>query len=129
MKKLLPFILILGFIIPIQPANAITCPTAKKIQKEMENKGFDMKTAEGVTRTLAYYKLILTNKKCFNSFPRIYPTFVLSVKISLSECENPQFNIFNVQEKRYGIAIWKQFCTGMKKLEKYTLSYNSGFMN
>ena len=63
MKKLLPFILILGFIIPIQPANAITCPTAKKIQKEMENKGFDMKTAEGVTRTLAYYKLILTNKK------------------------------------------------------------------
>lgn len=120
MKKLLPFILILGFIVPIQPANAISCPTAKKIQKEMEKKGFDMETAKGVTDTLAYYKLILTNKKCFNSFPRITPSFVLSVKEFVLECENPRFNIFNVQEKRYGIAIWKQFCTGMKKLEKYT---------
>jgi len=119
MKKLLPFILILGFIFPIHPAYAISCPTAKKIQKEMEKKGFDMESAEGVTRTLAYYELIITNPKCFNCFPRIYLTYVLSVKIHLSECKN-QIMMKHVQEKRYGIAIWKQFCTGMKKLEKYT---------
>jgi hypothetical protein len=115
MKRVLPFILVLGFITPFQPAEALGCASPQKILKNSIDK-WSFTNSKGIKIYLEANKAVLTNPKCFSS--KDVSDFKKSVKGFLKQCNDPKD--LEMSEAVYGKSNWKQFCTGMRNLVKYT---------
>jgi len=114
-KKLLPFILILGFIVPIQPVQALGCAKPQSALKNGIGK-WSFNDARGVNNYLELNKIVLTNPKCFAA--KDIADFKKSVKDFVKQCNDPKEQ--EMSEAVFGKNTWKQFCKGMKDLVKYT---------
>lgn len=113
MKKLLPLILILGFISPVQPAQALGCA---KPQNVVKNGKWSFNDAKEVNSLLELYIIVLTNPKCFSA--KDITDFKKSVKDFVKQCNDPKEQ--KMSEAVFGKNTWNQFCKGMKDLVKYT---------
>jgi len=113
MKKLLPFILILGFILPYQPANAVGCAQVKTMIKSL-GANSNLGDVKGATSMVNAYKSAFENPKCISSKELI--EMKKAAKDLIVECAKPDTVYKSIMSK----PIFTAFCGGFKKLEKYT---------
>ena len=100
---------------PIPPAQALGCASPQKILKNSIDK-WSFTDSKGIKIYLEANKAVLTNPKCFSS--KDVADFKKSVKDFVKQCNDP--NEQEMSEAVYGKNNWKQFCTGLRKLVKYT---------
>ena len=113
MKKLLPFILILGFIVPIQPAQALGCAQVKTMIKSLGVKS-NLGDVKGATSMVNAYKTAFENPKCISS--KELTEMKKAAKDLIVECAKPDTLYKGIMSK----PIFTAFCGGFKKLQKYT---------
>lgn len=114
MKKLLPLILILGFIIPIQPANAITCKQVANLQEDLRMKGilngsFGLDTRVNIAFSINVRKTIFKNPSCVSDFE--YETTVGMISSIKSACLNlnksdPKYKKWKIDERDYWAGLY-----------------------
>ena len=113
MKKLLPLILVLGFIFPNQPANAVGCAQVKTMIKSLGVKS-NLGDVKGATSMVNAYKTAFENPKCISSKELI--EMKKAAKDLIVECAKPDTLYKGIMSK----PIFTAFCGGFKKLQKYT---------
>ena len=113
MKKLLPLILVLGFIFPYQPANAVGCAQVKTMIKSLGVKS-NLGDVKGATSMVNAYKTAFENPKCISS--KELTEMKKAAKDLVVECAKPDTLYKGIMSK----PIFTAFCGGFKKLQKYT---------
>ena len=113
MKKLLPFILIFGFIVPIQPASAIGCAQVKNTIKSL-GANSNLRDVKGANSMVNAYKTAFENSKCISS--KELTEMKKAAKDLIVECAKPN----SLYKTLFSKPVFSAFCGGFKKLEKYT---------
>jgi len=113
MKKLLPFILIFGFMFPIQPVQALGCAQVKTMIKSL-GASVDFSNLKGAQSMVTAYKTAFENPKCISS--KELTEMKKAAKDLIVECAKPDTLYKGIMSK----PIFTAFCGGFKKLEKYT---------
>ena len=113
MKKLLPLILILGLISPVQPAQALGCAQVKTMIKSL-GASVDFSNVKGAQSMVTAYKTAFENPKCISS--KELTEMKKAAKDLILECAKPDTLYKGIMSK----PIFTAFCGGFKKLEKYT---------
>jgi hypothetical protein len=113
MKKLLPFILILGFMIPIQSAQALGCGQVKTMIKSM-GADINFSNAKSAKKMVDAYETAFKNPKCLPT--KDLAEMRIAAKDLIVECAKPD----SVYKMLFTKPVFEAFCGGFKKLAKYT---------
>ena len=113
MKKLLPLILILGLIVPIQPANAVGCAQVKAMIKSIGS-DINFSNAKGAKKMVDAYETAFKNPKCLPA--KDIAEMRISTKDLILECAKPD----TLYKMLFTKPVYEAFCGGFKKLQKYT---------
>ena len=113
MKKFLPFILICGFIYPIQSVQAFGCTEIKKMIKSY-GADINFKDAKGAKKMVDAYELSFKNPKCMPTKDILeMKKYVKEVSVECAKSNNGLAMIFSK-------PVLTAFCGGFKNLLKYT---------
>ena len=113
MKKLLPLIIVLGFIYPHQPAIAVGCAQVKTMIKSL-GANSNLGDVKGASSMVNAYKTAFENPKCISS--KELSGMKTAAKELIVECAKPN----SVYKSLFSKPVFSAFCGGFKKLEKYT---------
>ena len=113
MKRILPFIVILGLMFPIQPVNAIGCSQVKAMIKSL-GANSNLGDVKGASSMVKAYKTAFENPKCLSSKEVV--EMKKAAKDLIVECAKPN----GIYTKLFSKQVFSAFCGGFKKLERYT---------
>jgi hypothetical protein len=113
MKKLVLVGLLLGLILPIQPAQAIGCGQVKTMIKSMGSAA-NFSNAKGAKKMVDAYETAFKNPKCLPS--KDMSEMRLAAKELIAECAKPD----TVYKVLFSKPVYDAFCGGFKRLSKYT---------
>ncbi|CAB4977983.1 MAG: hypothetical protein F2925_00780 [Actinobacteria bacterium] len=113
MKKILPLILAIGFIFPIQPAQALGCAQVKAMIKSMGN-DINFSNAKSAKKMVDAYETAFKNPKCLPA--KDIAEMRTAAKDLIVECAKPD----TVYKMLFTKPVYEAFCGGFKRLSKYT---------
>mgnify|MGYP000442124722 CR=1 FL=1 len=113
MKKLALVALLLGFIFPLQPAQAIGCAQVKTMIKSMGS-AVNFSNAKSAKKMVDAYETAFKNPKCLPS--KDMSEMRLAAKDLIAECAKPD----TVYKVLFTKPVYDAFCGGFKRLSKYT---------
>ena len=113
MKKILPVILAIGFIFPIQPAQAIGCGQVKTMIKSM-GADINFSNAKSAKKMVDAYETAFKNPKCLPA--KEIAEMRIAAKDLIVECAKPN----TVYKMLFTKSVFDAFCGGFKRLSKYT---------
>ncbi len=112
-KRILPFLLILGFFLPIQPAQALGCAQVKAMIKSMGN-DINFSNAKSAKKMVDAYETAFKNPKCLPA--KDVAEMRIAAKDLIVECAKPD----TVYKMLFTKPVYDSFCGGFKRLSKYT---------
>jgi hypothetical protein len=113
MKKLILGALLLTFISPIQPAQAIGCGQVKTMIKSMGS-DINFSNAKSAKKMVDAYETAFKNSKCLPA--KDIAEMRIAAKDLIVECSKPD----TVYKMLFSKPVYEAFCGGFKRLSKYT---------
>ena len=113
MKRLSPFILVLGFMFPIEAASAVGCAQVKTMIKSL-GANSNLRDVKGAKSMVNAYETAFKNPKCISSKELV--EMKRAAKDLIAECAKPN----NVYRNLFSKPVYSAFCGGFKNLGKYT---------
>ena len=112
-KRILPILLIIGLLLPIQPAQALGCAQVKAMIKSMGN-DVNFSNAKSAKKMVDAYETAFKNTKCLPA--KDIAEMRIAAKDLIVECAKPN----TVYKMLFTKPVYDAFCGGFKKLAKYT---------
>ena len=112
-KRILPILLIIGLLLPIQPAQALGCAQVKTMIKSMGN-DVNFSNAKSAKKMVDAYETAFKNTKCLPA--KDIAEMRIAAKDLIVECAKPN----TVYKMLFTKPVYDAFCGGFKKLAKYT---------
>ena len=113
MKKLVLVALLLGFIFPLQPAQAIGCAQVKTMIKSIGG-DINFSNAKSAKKMVDAYETAFKNPKCLPTKDIV--EMRIAAKDLIVECSKQD----TVYIMLFTKPVYKAFCGGFMKLSKYT---------
>ena len=108
-KWILPILLILGSLVPVQPAQAIGCAQVRTMIKSIGG-DINFSNAKGAKKMVDAFK----NPKCLPA--KDIAEMRTAAKDLIVECAKPD----TVYKMLFTKPVYEAFCGGFKRLSKYT---------
>ena len=112
-KWVLPILLVLGSLVPVQPAQALGCAQVKAMIKSIGS-DINFSNAKGAKKMVDAYETAFKNPKCLPS--KDMSEMRLAAKDLIAECAKPD----TVYKVLFTKPVYDAFCGGFKRLSKYT---------
>ena len=112
-KRFLPFLLVLGLLYPIQPAQGLGCAQVKTMIKSMGS-DINFSNAKSAKKMVDAYETAFKNPKCLPA--KDIAEMRIAAKELITECSKPD----TVYKMLFKKPVFDAFCGGFKKLSKYT---------
>ena len=112
-KRLLPLLLVLGLLYPVQPAQALGCAQVKTMIKSMGS-DINFSNAKSAKKMVDAYETAFKNPKCLPA--KDIAEMRIAAKDLIIECAKPD----TVYKMLFTKPVFDAFCGGFKKLSKYT---------
>jgi hypothetical protein len=113
MKRLLCVSLLIGVLVPTQPAQAIGCGQVKTMIKSMGG-DVNFSNAKGAKKMVDAYETAFKNPKCLPA--KEIAEMRSAAKDLIAECAKPD----TFYKSLFTRSVFDAFCGGFKKLSKYT---------
>ena len=112
-KWILPILLILGSLVPVQPAQAIGCAQVRTMIKSIGG-DINFSNAKGAKKMVDAYETAFKNPKCLPA--KDIAEMRTAAKDLIVECAKPD----TVYKMLFTKPVYEAFCGGFKRLSKYT---------
>lgn len=111
-KRFLPLFLVLGFMYPTQPSQALGCAQVKTMIKSMGS-DVNFSDAKSAKKMVDAYETAFRNSKCLPA--KDIAEMRIAAKDLIVECSKPD-TLYKVLFKK---PVFDAFCGGFKRLSKY----------